>query len=88
MVKFLFTVARIFLLAIILAITCFTIQAQESIAFRFTMGAVVPTGHELSKGYKGGLALEPSLKQHGLAMTKGTLQVTHDGGKTWKLILI
>jgi hypothetical protein len=27
-------------------------------------------------------------REHGIAMAKGTLQVTHDGGNTWKLILV
>jgi hypothetical protein len=26
--------------------------------------------------------------QHGIAMANGTLQVTHDGGSTWKLVLV
>lgn len=27
-------------------------------------------------------------EQHGIAMAKGVLQVTHDGGETWRLVLI
>jgi hypothetical protein len=27
-------------------------------------------------------------EEHGIAMAKGSLQVTHDGGNTWKLILV